>query len=78
MFIETETTPNPATLKFLPQRQVMPQGTRDFANPEDAEASPLAQALFATALETAVDSQATKDFQALARFYLTVARGRPA
>lgn len=37
-----------------------------------------AQALFATVLETAVDSQATKDFQALARFYLTVARGRPA
>ncbi len=48
MFIETETTPNPATLKFLPQREVMPSGTREFANPEDAEASPLAQALFDT------------------------------
>lgn len=48
MFIETETTPNPATLKFLPGRQVMPSGTRDFASPEDAEASPLAQALFDT------------------------------
>jgi Fe-S cluster biogenesis protein NfuA len=46
MFIETETTPNPATLKFLPGQQVMPSGTRDFATPEDAEASPLAQALF--------------------------------
>jgi len=46
MFIETETTPNPATLKFLPGREVMASGTRDFANPEDAEASPLAQALF--------------------------------
>jgi len=46
MFIETETTPNPATLKFLPGRQVMPSGTRDFASPEDAESSPLAQALF--------------------------------
>jgi len=46
MFIETETTPNPATLKFLPGQQVMPAGTRDFATPEEAEASPLAQALF--------------------------------
>ena len=46
MFIETETTPNPATLKFLPGQKVMPSGTRDFADPEDAEASPLAQALF--------------------------------
>lgn len=46
MFIETETTPNPATLKFLPGQQVMPSGTRDFASPEEAEASPLAQALF--------------------------------
>ena len=54
MYIETETTPNPATLKFLPQRQVMPQGTRDFANPEDAEASPLAQALFDTGEVTGV------------------------
>ncbi len=48
MFIETETTPNPATLKFLPGRQVMPSGTREFADPEAAEASPLAQALFDT------------------------------
>ena len=48
MYIETETTPNPATLKF------MPQGTRDFANPEDAEASPLAQALFDTGEVTGV------------------------
>jgi Fe-S cluster biogenesis protein NfuA len=46
MFIETEATPNPATLKFLPGRAVMSKGTRDFSNPEDAEASPLAQALF--------------------------------
>ena len=46
MLIETETTPNPATLKFLPGRQVMTSGTRDFASPEDAEASPLAEALF--------------------------------
>lgn len=46
MLIETEPTPNPATLKFLPGRTVMEAGTRDFANPEDAEASPLADALF--------------------------------
>jgi Fe-S cluster biogenesis protein NfuA len=54
MFIETETTPNPATLKFLPGQQVMPAGTRDFATPEDAEASPLAQALFDTGEVTGV------------------------
>lgn len=46
MYIETETTPNPATLKFLPGRQVMASGTRDFADPESAEISPLASALF--------------------------------
>lgn len=46
MLIETETTPNPATLKFLPGRQVMSLGTRDFATPEQAAASPLAEALF--------------------------------
>ncbi len=46
MLIETETTPNPATLKFLPGRAVMDAGTRDFASPEAAEASPLATALF--------------------------------
>jgi Fe-S cluster biogenesis protein NfuA len=46
MLIETEPTPNPATLKFLPGRTVMDAGTRDFASPEEAEASPLAEALF--------------------------------
>ena len=46
MLIETETTPNPATLKFLPGRKVMDSGTRDFATPEEAEISPLAEALF--------------------------------
>jgi len=54
MFIETETTPNPATLKFLPGQQVMPSGTRDFASPEDAAASPLAEALFDTGEVTGV------------------------
>lgn len=46
MLIETELTPNPATIKFLPGRVVMGAGTRDFATPEEAEASPLANALF--------------------------------
>lgn len=47
MLIETEPTPNPATIKFLPGRVVMAEGTRDFASPEEAVASPLAEALFA-------------------------------
>src|SRR3546814_11514750 len=46
MLIETESTPNPATLKFLPGRPVMETGTRDFPSPEDAAASPLATAPF--------------------------------
>ncbi|RHW18276.1 NifU family protein [Sphingomonas gilva] len=46
MLIETEATPNPATIKFLPGRIVMDGGTRDFATPEEAEISPLADALF--------------------------------
>src|SRR5205085_9308881 len=48
MLIQTETTPNPATLKFLPGQKVMDAGTRDFATPEEAEASPLAEAIFST------------------------------
>ncbi|MGH6852451.1 MAG: NifU N-terminal domain-containing protein, partial [Methylocella sp.] len=47
MFIETETTPNPATLKFLPGRPVLPQGTLDIRDADGAGQSPLAQALFA-------------------------------
>jgi Fe-S cluster biogenesis protein NfuA len=46
MFIQTEATPNPATLKFLPGRVVMPEGTFDARNPESAARSPLAQRLF--------------------------------
>lgn len=46
MLIETEKTPNPSTLKFLPGRKVMTAGTRDFASVDEAEASPLAEALF--------------------------------
>ena len=48
MLIETEKTPNPATRKFLPGRIVMETGGRDFPSLEAAEASPLAEALFAT------------------------------
>lgn len=47
MFIETEGTPNPATLKFLPGCEVMGLSTADFASPLSAERSPLASALFA-------------------------------
>jgi Fe-S cluster biogenesis protein NfuA len=47
MFIETEGTPNPATLKFLPGRDVMGARTADFAGPESAARSPLAAGLFA-------------------------------
>ena len=46
MFIETETTPNPATLKFLPGRTVMEQGTANFADADAATRSPLALRLF--------------------------------
>ena len=46
MFIQTETTPNPATLKFIPGRPVLAQGTRDYRAVEEAESSPLARGLF--------------------------------
>ena len=48
MLIEIEKTPNPATRKFLPGQTVMATGGRDFPNADTAEASPLAEALFAT------------------------------
>jgi Fe-S cluster biogenesis protein NfuA len=46
MFIETEGTPNPATLKFLPGREVLAGRTADFADADAALISPLADALF--------------------------------
>lgn len=46
MFIQTETTPNPATLKFLPGTTVIPQGTANFTSPDQAGNSPLATSLF--------------------------------
>lgn len=47
MFIQTEPTPNPATLKFLPGRAVMEQGTANFTDAASAARSPLAERLFA-------------------------------
>ena len=47
MFIETEPTPNPATLKFLPGRPVLESGTVDLADADAAAISPLGAALFA-------------------------------
>lgn len=46
MFIQTEQTPNPATLKFLPGREVMQRGTANFPTREEASRSPLASRLF--------------------------------
>ena len=46
MFIQTESTPNPATLKFLPGQAVMQTGTADFPTAEAGEASPLAHRVF--------------------------------
>ncbi len=47
MFIQTEATPNPATLKFLPGRPVLGEGVLDIPDPSGAEKSPLAERLFA-------------------------------
>ena len=47
MFIQTEATPNPATLKFLPGQTVLETGTLDLREPADAAKSPLAERLFA-------------------------------
>lgn len=46
MFIQTEDTPNPAALKFLPGRDVLATGVADFTSREDAARSPLARLLF--------------------------------
>jgi len=47
MFIQTETTPNPATLKFIPGRVVLADGSEDFRSADEAGRSPLAEKLFA-------------------------------
>ena len=54
MFIQTETTPNPATLKFLPGQRVMDLGTADFPSVEAAGQSPLARRIFAVGGVTGV------------------------
>jgi Fe-S cluster biogenesis protein NfuA len=46
MFIQTETTPNPATLKFLPGQTILANGTADFASAAETDRSPLAARLF--------------------------------
>src|SRR5215467_10765831 len=46
MFIQTEATPNPATLKFLPGRPVLGEGTMEFRDPAESKGSPLASRLF--------------------------------
>lgn len=46
MFIQTEATPNPATLKFIPGRMVMENGTFECRSAQEAQPSPLASALF--------------------------------
>jgi len=46
VFIQTEETPNPETIKFLPGKQVLPSGTLDFSSASSAIKSPLAQRLF--------------------------------
>lgn len=47
MFIQTESTPNPASLKFIPGQLILTSGTADYRSAADAVASPLAQRLFA-------------------------------
>jgi len=54
MFIQTESTPNPATLKFLPGQAVLGTGTADFPAPETAGGSPLATRIFAVTGVTGV------------------------
>jgi Fe-S cluster biogenesis protein NfuA len=54
MFIQTESTPNPATLKFLPGQEVLDMGTADFPSADVAATSPLAKRIFATGQVTGV------------------------
>lgn len=54
MFIQTESTPNPATLKFLPGQAVLEAGTADFTSAEAAENSPLAARIFGVSGVTGV------------------------
>lgn len=69
MFIQTETTPNPATLKFLPGESVLGSGTADFTSAEGAASSPLARRIFAVEGVTGVF---------LGRDFVTVTKAEPA
>lgn len=60
MFIQTETTPNPTTLKFLPGETVLGSGTADFPTPESGAVSPLARRIFA--VESVVGVFLGRDF----------------
>ena len=51
MFIQTEETPNPATLKFLPGQTVLGTGTANFSEGDNTESSPLAKKLFKTIID---------------------------
>ena len=59
MFIQTESTPNPSTLKFVPGQAVMEVGTADFASETAAQNSPLAQRIFQVTDVTGVFSVLT-------------------
>ncbi|MDE2445147.1 MAG: NifU family protein [Alphaproteobacteria bacterium] len=54
MFIQTEATPNPATLKFIPGKPVLPGSTREYKKAADALESPLAEKLFSVSGVTGV------------------------
>src|SRR5205823_11080574 len=80
LFIQTEQTPNPSTLKFLPGRVVMEKGTLDFAGSDTAASSPLAKRLFAVegvervffgADFVTVTKAADKDWQILKPWFLS-------
>ena len=69
MFIQTESTPNPATLKFLPGQAVLEMGTADFPSVDAAVKSPLAKRIFATGQVTGVF---------LGTDFITVTKAEPA
>jgi hypothetical protein len=59
MFIQTESTPNPATLKFLPGQSVLDMGTADFPSADTADKSPLARASSRSRMSPAFSSAPT-------------------
>lgn len=67
MFIQTEDTPNPHTLKFMPGEMILSEGTRDYRAPDEAEESPLATRLFGIKGVTGVFL--AKDFLSVTKAY---------